>query len=528
MDSFLRSQCIPLALIAIAAASGCKSPPPTHSAVIAREPNQLFWGDTHVHAGSTTHGAPTADQNTAYRWAKGLAVTDPQTQASVQLESPLDFLIVTDDAAGSGEEPWVRMVETADRHYAPCFFTTFIGWEWSSELGGKNLHRVVFIKQGQEQARKFAPFSASDGARPDELWAWLEETSNENGVDFIAVPHPPQLTGVGGATAGGGSAPSRKASRMRARWEPVASVTEMIGDFETDPSVSSDDEFADFERSAAVSEEDFARRALLRGLQIAHQTGVNPFEFGMVGSTGAPTGLASTEEHNFVGAPAASKADLSAQGLTAVWAEENTRTSIFDAFERREVYATTGPRIRVRFFGGWNFEEKQANEPNMVDLGYKLGYPMGTRFTKRPGKEGAPSFLMYAVKDPLGANLDRIQIIKGWVDAEGSMQEKIYDVVWSGEREPGPDGKLPPLENTVDLASGAYDEKVGAPALHAFWSDPEFEDDERAFYYVRVLQAPTPRHTTYDALARQEKPSTHDHPATIQERAYSSPIWYTP
>jgi hypothetical protein len=262
----------------------------------------------------------------------------------------------------------------------------------------------------------------------------------------------------------------------------------------------------------------------------------------MIGSTGSHTGLASADEDYFWGAApfpsdAASERsgeasgpdhrDLSAQGLTAVWAEENTRTSIFDAFKRKEVYATTGPRIRVRFFGGWNFTAKQARKANMVGIGYTFGHPMGSDLTKRP-EDKAPSFLMYAVKDPDSANLDRIQMIKGWVDTEGKAHEKVYDVAWSGARERGTDGKLPPVTNLVDLARASYSDVEGAPALYGFWSDPQFNPEQAALYYLRVLQLPTPRHTLYDAVARGTDPNEMGHPPTIQERAYTSPIWYTP
>ena len=263
---------------------------------------------------------------------------------------------------------------------------------------------------------------------------------------------------------------------------------------------------------------------------------------GLLSSTNSHTGLASAEEDNFWGAIAPESepgdrpqpgtegirgGELSAQGLTAVWAEENTRASIFRAFKRKEVYATTGPRIRVRFFGGWGFNKKQAGDPRMVTLGYTLGYPMGSNLKKAP-EDKSPGFLMYAVKDPDGANLDRIQIIKGWVDADGNTHERIHDVAWSDKRERGPDGNVPPVTDTVDPATAEYLNSVGAPALRGFWSDPDFDPKQRAFYYVRVLQIPTPRHTLYDAVARGIDPKTLQQPLAIQERAYTSPIWYTP
>jgi len=537
---------------------GCKPPPPTTPAAIASEPNRLYWGDTHVHGSYSRDayrlGNRSVDPDTAYRWAKGLPVVHPYTQARVQLQRPLDFLIVTDHAEGLEPTEWKGVIEAAERHYAPCSFTSFVGWEWSSVLDGKNLHRVVFMKDGREQAREITPFSSVDGPRPEDLWAWLEETSARVGTDFIAIPHNSNLSrGAMFAEVDSEGRPMTAAyAKTRMRWEPLAEVTQIRGDSETHPSLSPDDEFADFERfaptpqegagQAKVSEGDYVRGALLRGLQVEQNVKANPFELGMIGSTNSHTGLASAEENNFWAATASESelgnepqpgpegirgGELSAQGLTAVWAEENTRASIFAAFKRKEVYATTGPRIRVRFFGGWGFNKKQARAPSMVTVGYTLGYPMGSDLKKAPeGK--APGFLMYAVKDPDGANLDRIQIVKGWVDANGKTHERVYDVAWSGDRKRGPDGKVPAVENTVDLATAEYKNTAGAPALKGFWSDPDFDREQPAFYYLRVLQIPTPRHTLYDAVALGIDRSKTGHTPTIQERAYTSPIWYTP
>jgi hypothetical protein len=559
MDRIRTALWILTALLSVAPGLlGCKGPPPTNPGVIAREPNRLLWGDTHVHtsASADAHrlGNRSADPNTAYRWAKGLPVVEPYTQARVQLERPLDFLVVTDHAEGLKEGAWTGTIEAAERHYAPCAFTTFIGWEWSSELGGQNLHRTVFMNEGAEQAREIIPFSALNSSRPEDLWSWLEETSSQVGTDFMAIPHNPNVSGgmMYPEVDSDGQPISASYAEARMRWEPVAEVTQIKGDSETHPSLSPDDELANFETfpatpeqggaQAKISDGAYARTALLRGLQIGRTVRPNPYQFGMIGSTGSHTGLASADEDYFWGAtPFASDTkserpvevsgldsrDLSAQGLTAVWAEENTRTSIFEAFKRKEVYATTGPRIRVRFFGGWNFAAKQARKANMVTIGYTFGRPMGSDLTKRP-EDKAPSFLMYAVKDPEGANLDRIQLVKGWVDAEGKTHEKVYDVAWSGGRERVSDGKLPPVKNLVDLTTATYSDVEGAPALYGFWSDPQFNPDQPALYYLRVLQVPTPRHTLYDAVARGIDPDETGHPPTIQERAYTSPIWYTP
>ncbi len=556
MDRTPRTHWILTALVVTMASSlGCKGPPPTTPRQIAREPSRLLWGDTHVHTSNSADayrsGNRTADPNTAYRWARGLPVVDPFTQARVQLEKPLDFLVVADHAEGLEKAAWSDTIEAAERHYSPCAFTTFIGWEWTSELDGHNLHRVVFMNEGGEQARGFVPFSALDSARPEELWRWLEETSSGVGTDFIAIPNNPNLSDgmMYPEVDSEGSPISATYAQTRMRWEPVAEVTQTKGDSETHPSLTPNDEFADFETfpgtsaqngdGADASDGGYARTALLRGLQLDQEVGANPFQFGMIGSSGSHTGLASVEEDNFWGATPSRPntegsryedlypADPSAQGLTAVWAEENTRASIFNALKRKEVYATTGPRIRVRFFGGWDFHAKQSAKARMVNIGYTFGHPMGSELSKAPeGK--APGFLMYAVKDPAGANLDRIQLIKGWVDAEGKTHEKVFDVVWSGDRERGAGGKLPPVKSTVDLTTGKYDDTEGASALHGFWSDPEFDPAQGAFYYLRVLQVPTPRHSLYDALAGGVDPNETGHPPIIQERAYTSPIWYAP
>jgi hypothetical protein len=236
----------------------------------------------------------------------------------------------------------------------------------------------------------------------------------------------------------------------------------------------------------------------------------------------------STPETTFIPIAADMKgADMSASGLAAVWAEENTRTSLFAAFKRKEVYATTGPRIRVRFFGGWHFKSKNATQPGMINIGYTYGHPMGSDLTKAPEDE-APKFLMYAVRDPGGANLDRMQVVKGWVDADGQAHEKVYDVALAGARQFDEQGRVLPTASTVDPTTGKYANVFGAPSLSAYWEDPDFDREHRAFYYLRVIQIPTPRHTLSDAIALGMDPNDTGHPSAIQERAYSSPIWYTP
>jgi hypothetical protein len=338
------------------------------------------------------------------------------------------------------------------------------------------------------------------------------------------------------------------------RWEPLVEATQIKGDSETHPLLSPDDAFADFEtyrflidtrptadKIASVTAGSYVRAALKRGLQLEGQTGVNPYQFGMIGSTDSHTGLASAEESNFHGKTAidstpegkslyqpikggSSGWNMSAAGLAAVWAEDNTRESIFAAFKRKEVYATTGPRIKLRFFAGWDYGPEDVESKNYASVGYGKGVPMGGEIREAPeGK--SPSFLIHTMKDPAGANLDRIQVIKGYVDEAGNTQEKIYNVALSDERLPGRDGKIKPVGSTVDISSGRYTNEIGATELAVVWKDPDFSSDQYAFYYARVLEIPTPRHTLFDEIALQEDKYAVD---TLQERAYSSPIWYTP
>ncbi len=595
--------------------TGCGSVPPTSPGVMAKEPTRLYWGDTHLHTSYSADayflGNRSAGPDTAYRWAQGLPVVHPSTQSRVQIRTPLDFLVVADHAemltvperlmngdpklsntptgrkwiemmgAGKGAQifeyefgaainsntpiadfdtesikgaAWGDVVQAAERHYAPCSFTSFIGWEWTSTPNGNNLHRVVFMPDGEEKARAFLPFSSFDSDKPEDLWAWLEETSERVGTDFVAIPHNSNISGglMFDEVDSEGRPITAEYARMRMRWEPVVEVTQIKGDSETHPKLSPNDELAGFETfshllkvgggQAEVSEGDYVRSSLQRGMQIDQNVGANPYKFGMIGSTDSHTGLASAEESNFWGkfaidstpettfveiAAGLSGADMSASGLAAVWAEENTRMSLFAAFKRKEVYATTGPRIRVRFFGGWHFKSKNAQQPGMVNIGYTYGHPMGSDLTKAPEDE-APKFLMYAVKDPAGANLDRMQIVKGWVDAGGQAHEKVYDVALAGARQYDEQGRALPIASTVDLKTGKYHNVFGAPSLSAYWEDPDFDRTQRAFYYLRVVQIPTPRHTLSDAIALGMDPNDTGHPSVIQERAYSSPIWYTP
>ena len=465
------------------------------------------------------------------------------------------------------EAVWAVIVDAGQQHDDPGTFTTFIGWEWTSTPGGYNLHRVVISPDG-EAARKYIPFNSLDSPKPEDLWAWLDKTNQETGARFVAIPHNSNISNgmMFDQVDSEGRPISAEYARMRMKWEPLVEMTQMKGDSETHPMLSPTDEFADFETyehlikaegdadphfswnggdadAKGAKAGDYARSALGRGLEIEAKVGVNPYKFGMIGATDSHTGLATYEETNFWGKygtdstpegkdnivipPKSTGWDIGAAGLAGVWAEENTRESLFSSFQRKEVYATSGPRIRLRFFGGWDFSRKDAADKNLAAAGYDRGVPMGGDLTKGPSGK-APSFLIHAVKDPLDGNLDRIQVIKGWVDASGKSQERIYEVAWSGERTLDANGKLSPVGNTVDIEKGIYTNDIGASQLVASWEDPDFDPEARAFYYVRVLQIPTPRSSLYDTLALRADASKSGKPAFIQDRAYSSPIWYTP
>jgi hypothetical protein len=396
---------------------------------------------------------------------------------------------------------------------------------------------------------------------PVDLWKWLQGYEEKTGGRILAIAHNGNLSNgimfpwIESFT---GRKVNAEYAETRARWEPLYEVTQIKGDGETHPFLSPNDEFADYENwdqgnldlSVAKKDEmlqyEYARSALGVGMQIEARVGTNPYKFGMIGATDSHTGLATAEEDNFFGKhsgaepsadrwkhPMAKIGDLSyesydmvASGLAAVWAKENTRQAIFDAMMRKETYATTGSRMGVRFFGGWNFESQDAVTRLPASVGYAKGVPMGGDLPEAPGG-GAPSFLVAAIKDPISGNLDRIQIVKVWLDEKSARQEKVYDVVWAGDRKPGADGKLPPVGSTVDVANATWTNSIGAPELIGVWSDPDFDAAEPASYYARVLEIPTPRWTAYEAK-RYALKLPDEIPMTTQERAYTSPIWYTP
>jgi len=457
---------------------------------------------------------------------------------------------------------WAKVVVNADKYYLPGVFTTFHAFEWTSMPDGNNIHRVVIFRDGGDKTSQILPYSMYDSVDPEDLWDYLAGYEEKTGGQVLAIPHNGNLSNglmFDVETYTGGPL-TRAYAEMRSRYEPLYEVTQMKGDGESHPLLSPDDEFADFENldagnisgKAAKTEDmlprEYARPALKEGLRLEQKLGVNPFKFGMIGSTDAHTGLpTSREENNFskahIAEPSADRAehvliqgaqpelsvmveDLGASGLAAVWARENTRESIWDAMARKEVYATTGPRMMVRFFGGWDYTDTDIASRNPAFAGYEKGVPMGGDLLPRTG-DGASTFMVYALKDPINGNLDRIQIIKGWLDDRGDTQEKVYDVAWSDGRVPGADGKLPPVGNTVDARTANFTNTIGASELAVVWTDPDFDPEPLAFYYARVIEIPTPRWSTYEAF-RFGIPIPEGAPVSTQERAYTSPIWYTP
>jgi len=462
---------------------------------------------------------------------------------------------------------WKLTVDAAEKYNEPGTFTAFIGYEWTSQVPpGNNLHRVVIYRDGGDKAGQVEPFTTyppAGSTTPEDLWKVLQAYQDKTGGQVLAIAHNGNLSNgmmfpwdVNPASK---EPLTREYAQTRMSWEPLYEATQIKGDGETHPFLSKNDEFANFEKwdkaNLNLSEPkknemlqgEYARTALQTGLQLEQKLGVNPYKFGMIGSTDSHTSLATADDNNFFGknTPAEPSAkrfehpfmktklatimgwEQTASGYAAVWATDNTRAALWDAMKRKETYATTGPRMTVRFFGGWDFADADAKASDLAAAGYGKGVPMGGDLAAAPPGAAAPTFLVAAMKDPEGGNLDRIQIIKGWVDAKGARQEKVYDVVWSGDRKPGADGKLPAVGNTVDVANATYTNSIGAPELAASWTDPDFDPSLRAVYYSRVLEIPTPRWTAYDAKRFNVK-MPKEVTMTTQERAYTSPIWYTP
>jgi hypothetical protein len=462
-------------------------------------------------------------------------------------------------------EMWSNIIAAAEKYNDPGQFTAFIGYEWTSMPDGNNLHRNVIFRDGGDKASQVVPFSQYDSFDPEDLWEWMTAYEEKTGGRLLAIPHNGNLSNglMFDDVTYTGKPLTEDYVLRRQRWEPAYEVTQMKGDGEAHPALSPNDEFADYEtwdkasfgaqpKTPEMLPREYAREALKRGLAYEAELGANPFKFGVIGSTDAHTGLSTAEEDNYFGKvtllePSADPIrfdeviagrpapdgyqiyarEIGAAGLAAVWARENTRESIWDAIKRKEIFATTGTRIRVRVFGGFDFTEDDMVRSDFAKHGYEHGVPMGGDLNDAPeGK--APAFMLRALRDPDGANLDRIQIIKGWLDAQGKTHERIWDVAVSDERTIGADGRCrEPVGNTVDIEQASYTNAIGAPVLGGFWQDPDFNPAQRAFYYVRVIEIPTPRWTTIDAkVFGVDRPT--DVPASIQERAYTSPIWYTP
>ena len=596
---------------------------------------QIYWGDTHLHTNRSfdafTNRNFSVGPDEAYRFARGLPVEHPGHKARVQLETPLDFLVVSDHAeflgavrhvyneglptnglgwvqkiklwysqylirdaikAGNGREffysqlpdpydtpqealseweknigtsvfprmpvienkAWSDIADAAEANNRPGEFSAILGWEYSLIPGGANLHRVVMTDLDGESVKVFQPFGSDDSMYPEDLWAWLDETSQQTGGNFIAIPHNSNISkGAMFDTITMRNEPVGPAyAKIRKRWEPIVEITQYKGDSETHPSLSPEDPFADFEDYPFYIQKgwtqykpekgDFIRSALLRGMQLEQEIGINPYQFGVIGSTDAHTGLAAAEENNFHGKFATDSTPemklykwsdnasssfgwaMGAQGLAAVWAEENTREGILAAMKRRETYATTGSRIGLRFYGGFGIDESLLQVTKLSADGVTL-VPMGGELNAVDARP--PTFIVHAMADPKSGALDRIQIVKGWINPQGEALEKVFDVAWSSDDRLNPDGSLSPVPNTVNLETGAWSNEAGAASLSTAWQDPEFDPAIQAFYYVRVLEVPTPRHSLLDKIALGGEVDTR-RPDVIQERAYSSAIWYQP
>jgi len=590
-------------------------------------PVRPLFGDTHLH---TTASADAGAFGTmlgpreAYQFARGDEVMSSSKQPA-RLSRPLDFLVVADHSDQMGFFPdlqagkpelqadptgkkwydmiksgqgataameiigsfsqgtipkalvyapgtqayksaWQDMVKAAEEYNEPGRFTALIGYEWTSNTGGNNLHRnVIFRDNGDKaiQAEPFVTMKPWGSDNPRDLWKWMAAYEARTGGEVLAIAHNGNLSNgrmfpiIESFT---GKPVDKTYAQESARWEPLYEATQTKGDGETHPSLSPNDEFANFERwdrgnltgseakAPAMLEFEYARSALKNGLKLESEIGTNPYRFGMVGSTDSHTGLTAVEEDNFFGKTAPQEPSpermtatfmnnpktgikimdwqVGSSGYAAVWASENTRASIWDAMQRKETYATTGPRMIVRFFGGFDFDAADARTHNPAASGYAKGVPMGGDLKQAPAGK-APTFLVAALKDPIGANLDRYQIVKGWLDGAGKLHEKVYDVAWSGDRKADSNGKVPAVGNTVDVPNATWTNTIGASELVAVWKDPDFDASQRAFYYGRVIEIPTPRWTAYDAKRFGVKPLPGT-AMTVTERAYTSPIWYSP
>jgi len=459
---------------------------------------------------------------------------------------------------------WEDYIETAEAYNEPGRFSAIIGYEWTSTENGNNLHRNVIYRDGGDVARQIVPYTTAESFNPEDLWKWMANYEEKTGGSVLTLAHNGNMSNGIMFPIERNPATGKRLDadymKERIRWEPIYEMTQIKGDGETHPYLSPDDEFADFETLAIgnlnltvvktddMLQREYAREALKNGLAMEEKFGTNPYKFGMVGSTDTHTALAAVEEENYIGKHAGTEPSaerwnhpmakfagrqydgfaMSASGYAGVWATENTRAAIWDAMRRKEVYATTGPRMMVRFFGGFDFVAADANSRLPAEVGYTKGVPMGGDLRSAPDG-AAPTFLVAALKDPYSGNLDRVQIVKGWLDSRGNTHEKVYNIAWADteSRSLDSDGDLPPVGNTVDVKNATWTNTIGDPELLTVWKDPDFDANLRAFYYVRVLEIPTPRWTAYDAK-RYGLTLPPEVPVFLQERAYTSPIWYTP
>jgi hypothetical protein len=497
----------------------------------------------------------------ARRWNKGMSEGGDAAVAAAldligtfsQAKMDPEMFALYSPGSKTYKNLWEKVIEDAETFNDPGRFTAFIGFEWTSLVKGANMHRVVIMRDGPTRARQVVPYTTQapvGSPNPRDLWKYLANYEEKTHGEILAIAHNGNLSnGIMFPLEAQweGTKLDDTYVTERIKWEPLYEITQIKGDGEAHPFLSPDDEFADYEnwdignldvseaKTDAMLAGEYAREALKRGLAIEQNLGTNPYKFGVVGEEdnffGKHTGYepkASRLSHPFMKNENGSIMgwQMVASGLGAVWATENTRAAIFDAMQRKEVYGTTGPRMSVRLFGGWDFTEQDLNSRMPVRQGYAKGVPMGGDLRAMPGTAKAPSFMVYALRDPEGANLDRIQIVKGWLDGDGKTQEKVFDVVWAGERAIV-NGKLPPVGNTVDVANANWTNTIGAAELGVVWTDPDFDSTQKAFYYARVLEIPTPRWSTYDAFRfGVELPEAV--PTVTQERAYTSPIWFTP
>ena len=462
---------------------------------------------------------------------------------------------------------WKKVAQTGDKYNDPGKFTALIGYEWTSLMKGNNLHRVVVYRDGADKTQDFLPYTAADSTDPEDLWKYMAKYEEEKGGNVLAIAHNGNLSNgmMFAETTISGEPLSASYAKERILREPLYEITQIKGDGEAHPFLSPNDEFADYEnwdkgnldlsepKTNDMLQYEYGRSALKLGLKHQQNLGVNPFKFGFIGSTDSHTTLATADENNFFGKasnvePSKERAEHNfvysnnmelfeseddgqyityetvSSGYAAVWAKSNTREDIYDAMVKKETYATTGSRIKLRFFGGWDFSDADMND-NYVQAGYDKGVAMGGDLGK--ATKDAPSFMMHSMMDPESGSLDRIQVIKGWVNEDGSLGEKVYDVTWSGDRKVDANGKVPSVGNSVNLEDATWDNSIGSAELSTVWSDPDFNASQESFYYVRVLEIPTPRWTLYDKVKYGAEFSDKAK-LTSTERAYSSPIWYTP